>query len=95
MKKALETTIPKDGLFHHNDELYRWERVDSIREYKGCIIELITFHHDWLLKVPENHREYKITFPDGHSSFFGSLKRGGDLKSLKDFIDFKAEHNEL
>ena len=95
MKKTLETTSPKDGLFHHNDELYRWERVDSIREYKGCIIELITFHHDWLLKVPENHREYKITFPDGHSSFFGSLKRGGDLKSLKDYIDFKAEHNEL
>ena len=95
MKKTLETTIPNDGLFHFNDDLHRWERVDSIREYKGCIIELVTHHRDWVLKVPENHREYKITFPDGHSSFFGSLKRGGDLKSLKDFIDFKKERGDL
>lgn len=95
MKKTLETTIPNDGLFHHNEELHQWERVDSIREYKGCIIELITYHSEWMLTVPDNHREYKITFPDGHSAMFGSLKRGGDLKSLKQYIDLKAKYNEL
>ena len=95
MKKEIKSTIPMDGLFHHNGERHRWERVDSIQEYKGCVIELITHHRDWVLTVPQNHREYKITFPDGHSSFFGSLKRGGDLKSLKEYIDLKAKHNEL
>ena len=95
MKKTVKSTIPMDGLFHHNDELYRWERVESVREYHGCIIELVTHHHDWLLKVPDNHREYKVTFPDGHSAFFGSLKQGGDLKSIKRYIDLKAKYNEL
>lgn len=95
MAQKLQSTIPMDGLFHLNEELHRWERVESIREYKGCIIELITHHREWMLTVPENHREYKITFPDGHSACFGSLKRGGDLKSLKLYIDLKAKYNEL
>ena len=95
MKKTLQTTIPMDGLFHHNEERHMWERVESIREYKGCIIELITWHREWTLNVPRNHREYKITFPDGHDAMFGSLRRGGDLKSLMYYIDLKAEHGEL
>ena len=95
MKKALQTTIPMDGLFHHNEELHMWERVESVREHKGCIIELITWHREWTLNVPRNHREYKITFPDGHSAMFGSLRRGGNLKSLMDFIDLKEKYGEL
>lgn len=95
MKKALQTTIPMDGLFHHNEERHMWERVESVREYKWCIIELITWHFETILNVSRNHREYKITFPDGHSAMFGSLKRHGDLKSLMYYIDVKAEHGEL
>ena len=95
MKKEIKSTIPMDGLFHHNEELYRWERVESVREYHGCIIELVTYHAEWTLKVPENHREFKVTFPDGHSAFFGSLKRGGYLKSIKMYLDLKAKYNEL
>lgn len=95
MASTVKGTIPMDGLFHHNEERHLWERVESVREYKGCIVELITWHRDWTLNVPRNHREYKVTFPDGHSSMFGSIKRGGDLKSLLYYIDLKAEHGEL
>lgn len=96
MKNTPKTTIPMDGLFHHNEELHMWERVDSVREYKGCIIELITHHREWTLDVPQNHREYKVTLPDGSSFYNGSLKqRGGDLKSIKQYIDRKFDHGEL
>jgi hypothetical protein len=42
-----------------------------------------------------NHKEWRITFPDGHEGHFGSVKRGGSLKELKEYIDFKEQYNEL
>ena len=88
--------IPADGLFHWNGERYAWERLGRTIKYKGCVLRSITYHWDYNdpCKI-ENHREWRITFPDGHEAQFGSVKRGGSLKDLKDYIDFKARYGEL
>ena len=88
--------IPQDGKYHWNKESFQWERLDRVQEYKGCIIRSITYHSEWNdpMKI-RNHREYRITFPDGHEGWFGSFKKGGSLKELKDFIDFKEKYGKL
>ena len=94
---ATETyRIPADGLFHWNAEFYQWERLNRTIKYKGCVLRSITYHHEWINpKDCINHREWYVTFPDGHESSFGSVKRGGSLKDLKDYIDWKEEHGKL
>ena len=88
--------IPADGLFHWNAEMYQWERLNRTIKYKGCVLWSITYHHEWINpKDCINHREWFVTFPDGHESMFGSVKRGGSLKDLKDYIDWKEEHGDL
>ena len=88
--------IPFDGLFHWNAEHYTWERLNRTIKYKGCVLRSITYHYDHLdPKRNENHKEWFVTFPDGHESCFGSIKRGGSLKRLKEYIDWKEEHGEL
>lgn len=93
---AHEYYIPKDGLFHWNADMYSWERLDRVQTYKGCTIRSITYHGEHLdPRDNRNHREYRVTFPDGHEGCFGSVKRGGSLKELKEYIDFKEKYNEL
>lgn len=88
--------IPQDGLFHYNPKRYDWERLNREIKYKGCFLRSITYHADCTdpLKIV-NHREWRITFPDGHEGQFGSVKCGGSLKELKDYIDWKERHGEL
>lgn len=88
--------IPADGLFHWNAEMFAWERLNRTLTYKGCVFRSVTYHHDYNdpLQIV-NHREWRITFPDGHEGHFGSVKRGGSLKDLKEYIDFKEKYGEL
>jgi hypothetical protein len=88
--------IPADGLFHWNEEFHTWERLNRTINYKGCVLRSVTYHRDWVNpKDCVNHKEWRITFPDGHEGHFGSVKRGGSLKELKEYIDFKEQYNEL
>lgn len=85
--------IPKDGLFHWDADSFSWIRLNREINYKGCVLRSVTYYYDYSdpLKI-EKHREWRITFPDGHEGQFGSVKRGGSLKDLKDYIDWKIEH---
>ena len=88
--------IPADGLYHWNEKFYQWERLNRTINYKGCVLRSITYHREWTNpKDYVNHKEWRITFPDGHEGCFGSVKRGGSLKELKDYIDWKEERGEL
>ena len=89
----LEGYIPMDGLFHHNTELHQWERLEKVQEYRGHKIESITYHREWLLEVPDNHRAYRVTFPSGRVSYWDINKRGGNIKAVKEYIDFNIEHD--
>lgn len=75
--------------FQHNDEMYQWERVDRVQTYRGIKIETLTSHADGGTH-PQNHREYRVTWPDGHTSYFPINKRpGGNISDLKTYIDHK------
>ena len=88
--------IPADNLFHWNNEMHTWERLNRTIKYKGCVLRSITYHYEHTdPRKIVNHKEWFITFPNGRESSFGSVKRGGDLKSLKDYIDWKEERGEL
>ena len=76
--------------FTYNDQSHAWERVDRIQNYGGCKIETVTYHADYF--GADNSREYRVTWPDGHQSVFGINKRGGNIKELKKYIDFKAKY---
>lgn len=89
--KQMATAI--QNKFHWNEEHSQWERVDRVQQYKGHEIATITYHYDWLLTVPDNHRMYRITFPSGRVSSFNINKRGGNIKSLKEWIDFNIEND--
>lgn len=88
--------IPKDGLFHWNERLFQWERLNRTINYKGCVLRSVTYHLDRVNpKDITNHREWFVTFPDGHEAAFGSVKRGGSLAKLKEYIDFMEKHGKL
>ena len=78
--------------FHWNDETSSYERVDRTQEYRGHKIESITYHFEgadyW-----DNHREYRVTFPSGRTALFGINKRGGNIKNLKEWIDFNIKYD--
>lgn len=96
MANAEAYYIPADGLFHWNAKMFSWERLNRTIKYKGCVLRSVTYHSDYSNPLQiETHREWRITFPDGHEGHFGSVKRGGSLKDLKEYIDFKEKHGEL
>lgn len=88
--------IPADGLYHWNPKCSAWERLNRTIQYKGCTFRSVTYHLDYTNpKDIVNHKEWRITFPDGSEGHFGSVKRGGSLKELKEYIDFKEKYGEL
>ena len=78
--------------FHWSEDRHRWERIDRVQNYKGHEIASVTWHYD-NGKYWETHRDYRITFPSGRVSCFGINKRGGNIKALKEYIDFNIAHN--
>lgn len=83
-----------DNLYHWNKEYYQWERVDRVQEYRGCRIESLSTHDDSGRKI--YHRWYRTTYPDGHVTYTMINKReGGNIKDLKEYIDFKIKYGEL
>lgn len=82
--------------YHWNEKHQQWERIDREQEYRGIRIISITYHWETLdpLNI-RNHRMYRLIWPDGHESEFGINKRGGNIKDIKEWLDFKARHNEL
>lgn len=85
----------QDGLFHHNEEMHCWERLDRVQNYRGHIIKTVTYHQEGTVGRQENHREYIVEFPSGRVSIFGINKRGGNIKELKEYIDFNIKHNRV
>ena len=82
--------------FIYNDEMHEYVRVDKVQEYKGIKIETLTTHGDYFnTRNIRNHRSYRLTYPDGRTSTFPINKRGGNIKNLKEYIDFKIKYNEL
>ena len=79
--------------YHWNEDRFQWERVDRVQEYKGHEIATITYHADWVLTIPDNHRAYVVTCPSGRQFYYGIDKRGGNIKKLKEYIDFNVKHN--
>ena len=79
--------------YYYNEEMYRWERIGKVQEYKGVKIETMYSHGDYF-NAPV-HREYRVTWPNGRVSYSGINKRGDNITSLKQYIDFKAKYNEL
>lgn len=78
-----------DRLYHYNEEMCQWERVDNTQFYKGVKIETVTSHvgiHGY-----RNHREYRITYKDGTVQWFPINKRGCNIKNLKECLDFKVK----
>ena len=81
--------------FIYNDEFYVWERIDRTQYYKGIKIETLTYHPDFTEpKNKSNHREYRLTYPNGEKSSFPINKRI-NIKILKDYIDFKIKYGKL
>lgn len=73
--------------FQWNDELCEWQRVERVQMYKGVKIETVTTHADY--HNAPRHREYRLTWADGHDGWFPINKRGGNIKDLKHYIDVK------
>ena len=74
--------------YHYNEHMFQWERIDKTQIYKGVKIETITSHAD--CSNAPRHREYRVTWIDGTESYFRINKRGGNIKELKMYIDFKT-----
>lgn len=80
-----------ENKYHWNEDRSRWERVDRVQEYRGHKIETVSWHYDGSWDEP--HRDYRVTFPSGRETCWGINKRGGNIKSLKEYIDFNIEHD--
>ena len=82
----------KDTKFYWNDDVTQWERVDRIQEYRGIKIETLTVHPD-SFDSRDRHREYRLTTPDGKVSYHSiNKRRGGNIKDLKMWIDFRLKY---
>ena len=79
--------------YHWNEERSLWIRVDRVQTYRGHEIATVSYHRDWLLTPPDNHRGYLVVKPSGKSSLWTINKRGGNIKELKDYIDFNVDNN--
>ena len=73
--------------YTYNENMYQWERVDRTQVYKGVKIETVCCYMDYY-DAPR-HRFYRVFWPDGRESHFGINKRGGNIKALKEYIDYK------
>ena len=83
------------NLYQWNKEMYQWERVDRVQEYKGHKIETLSTHDDRIIGRPIYHREYRITCPSGAVTYRRINKReGGNIRDIKEMIDFKAKYGE-
>lgn len=93
----MKRDIPMDGLHHFNEKLHQWERLDRVQEYKGVKIETIHAHNDvdCFSKYRYQTRFYRITYKDGRTWDMTINKRGGNIKGLKEYIDFKERIGEL
>lgn len=80
-----------ENKYQWNEDRKRWEKVTRVQEYRGHKIETVSWHYDEIWDEP--HRDYRITFPSGCVSCFHINKRGGNIKSLKEWIDFNIEHD--
>ena len=80
-----------ENKYHWNEDRRRWERVDRVQEYRAHKIETVTWHYDELHW--DSHREYRVTRPSGKVNYWGSMKRGGDIKSIKEYIDFNYKYD--
>lgn len=79
--------------FHWNEEREDWERVERVQKYRGHTIVSITWHNDYLLTRPDYHRGYILISPSGKETYHGINKRGSNIKTLKQWIDYNIEHN--
>lgn len=78
-----------ERLYQWNEEVSQWERVDRTQEFMGCTIQTLSVHGDYY--GAQNHREYKITWPDGHISYHTINKRsGGNIADLRWWIEKKV-----
>ena len=80
--------------YHWNAETYQWERVDRVQTYRGHEIATISTHDDSHYNR-SYHREYRVTTPSGRVSNFRINKRGGNIKNLKEWIDFNIDNNRV
>ena len=80
--------------YHWNEDRAQWERVDKVQTYRGCEIATVSYHRDWVLTPPDNHRGYLVTYPSGVQHLWGINKRGGNINRLKEWIDFKIKRND-
>lgn len=89
MTKTNYETQDKYHLIEY-DGYSMWEKITRVQEYNGHTILTISSYQDCLLYSQiRKHREYRIIFPDGHSTDFSINKRGGNIKELKYWIDNK------
>lgn len=79
-----------ENKFYFNEDNHQWERIDRVQKYKGVVIQSITYHFDY--HGAENHREYRLIYPDGRTGVFGINKRGGNIKEIKFYIDFNRKY---
>ncbi len=77
--------------YHWKQDRRRWERVDRVQEYRGHKIETVSWHYDG--EYSESHRDYKLTTPSGQVSCWHINKRGGNIKALKEWVDYNIDHN--
>ena len=70
--------------FTYNREMYQWERIDRVQEYKGIEIKTVTYYMDGRPK--RRHREYQYNI-NGNDRYLGIDKRGGNIKTVKELID--------
>lgn len=79
--------------YHWIEERKQWERVDKVQTYRGHEIATISYHRDWLLTPPDHHRGYRVTTPSGSVHVWQINKRGGNIKRIKEWIDFNIDNN--
>lgn len=76
--------------FIYNEEFYRWERDGRTQEYRGVKITTVEYHQG--VHGADNHREYRLEYPDGKVTYFPINKRGGNIANLKSYIDYKIKY---
>lgn len=80
--------------YHWHSDYYRWERVDRVQNYRGCEICTISTHDDDHHPL-SYHREYRVTYPSGKTNYWRINKKpGGNIKDLKEWIDFKISRHD-